>query len=236
MKKGILSLAIFLAASTSTAAGLEVGVKSVRLDAAGENLIVDVFHGGGCAKHKYELQIGACMERFPVSCSATVVDKGDPDPCEAMIYATAVFPLAKYKLNESYYSRADLNFETYDSSGKKKTISVTLPEANGGGGGQPGGSGSSIVSCVTHTGSKLTIDASAKSATLVATDGQTHKMRITNVDSLTLESNPPISENIYSLNDGRKIETWFRGDEKSGHGKFIRVDGSRSPEFTCKEN
>ena len=32
-----------------------------------------VRHGGGCGDHEYKLEVGACMETFPVRCGFAIV-------------------------------------------------------------------------------------------------------------------------------------------------------------------
>lgn len=105
-------------------------VTSVRLDAARENILVDVSYGGGCKKHTFDLKMGACLESLPVQCTAKLVEKveGGFDGCEALIHTTAVFNIKKLGLYGDYFSggtliiTGDKNWEGKASSGK-----ITLP-------------------------------------------------------------------------------------------------------------
>jgi hypothetical protein len=103
MKKMLMVGVLSLMATQSFGAE----VKSAKLDASKKNILIDVTYGGGCGKHDFSLQVGACMETSPVKCSAQLVHKTD-DACEAIIGETIVISLEKARLTDSYYKRASL--------------------------------------------------------------------------------------------------------------------------------
>ncbi len=119
MKRIVLSLASFIVASSSFAAE----VKSARLSANGKNLEVDVFYGGGCKEHNFTLQVGGCLESFPVQCGVELVDNTHDDFCEALVGKTVVFSLKKYGLTDSYYSGARLSI----NGDNETSATVILP-------------------------------------------------------------------------------------------------------------
>ncbi|MCM2324036.1 MAG: hypothetical protein NDJ90_12320 [Oligoflexia bacterium] len=83
-------------------------VKSARLDAQKQNILIDVVYGGGCGEHEFSLKmVGGCLETYPVRCTAELVERTN-DMCEALIADTVVISLEKYGLNDSYFERATL--------------------------------------------------------------------------------------------------------------------------------
>ncbi len=105
-------------------------VKSAKLDSSKKNILVDVVYGGGCKKHVFALEVGACLESMPVQCTAKLVETtiGGPDFCEALISETVVLPLKKYGLNDSYYAGGKLTI-TGDRgfTGEPSQATVRLP-------------------------------------------------------------------------------------------------------------
>lgn len=103
MKK-LLSIALLtLMASHSFAAE----IKAARIDAAKENILIDVVYGGGCGKHDFSLKIEGCMESYPVQCRAQLVHVSQ-DFCEAIIHTTIAIPLAANDLLNGYYNKGSL--------------------------------------------------------------------------------------------------------------------------------
>lgn len=216
MKKLIVLFSSLLVVSTSFGAT----VQSAKI--VGDQLIVTVRHSGGCGTHTYDLDLQGCAETFPVQCQSKIIHRSD-DACEALITRQAKFSLKKLGLTESYYSNGSL--EINGSQGSSAT--VQLPGAQS--------SATGIINCVTHTRSKLKIDAKKKLVTLTAVDGRVAKYTITKVKSMSLESHPPIEQTTYSLDDGRKIIVNFRGQEIEGDANFVRVNGEYSPDFACQK-
>ena len=115
----------FALASLAFSASASAEVVGARVDAARGLLLVDVSYGGGCLEHKFKLEVGMCMETFPVSCSASVVDVTEGvDMCEAIIHQTVEFGLKENGLTDGYYSGGTLTFKGYDN----ESFSVRLPK------------------------------------------------------------------------------------------------------------
>lgn len=85
-------------------------VLSAKLDASKKNILVDVRYGGGCKKHEFSLKLGACLESYPVQCSADLIEtiEGGFDACESIRMETAVISLKKAGLTDTYFERARL--------------------------------------------------------------------------------------------------------------------------------
>lgn len=221
----IFTKTLVLIALSSPALATEV--RSAKLDTNGENIIVNLTYHGGCAQHKFELNIEPCAESFPAQCKATVVDVSKQiDRCEAIVPATVVFNIAKHGLNKPYYSGASLSI----SGATSAAATITLPKV-GVAKGKP--VSANKINCLTHTGSALVISPSEKSVSLKSTDGKSAIFQIVNVHSISIETMHPIDQNTYTLNDGRKIVTEFSSGTRKGTGQFVRVAGDRSPEFQC---
>lgn len=121
---------IALALAMSSLSSFAATVHSAKLDATKENILVDVSYGGGCKKHTFSLNMKGCAESFPVKCQAQLVRKtvGGFDMCEAIIGETVKINLAKYRLDESYYSRGSLTITgDMNSNGKPSSATVILP-------------------------------------------------------------------------------------------------------------
>ena len=105
-------------------------IKSAKLDSSKNNILVDVVYGGGCKKHVFTLEVGACLESLPVQCTAKLVEKtvGGPDFCEALISETVVISRKKAGLDDSYYAGAKLTI-TGDRgfTGEPSQATVRLP-------------------------------------------------------------------------------------------------------------
>lgn len=211
MKKFSLFVVSAVVLSTSSFAATVKGAKII-----GDQLIVNVRHGGGCGDHKYDLKLEGCFESMPVQCNAKLIHKSN-DPCEAIISREAKFSLKKLGLTGDYYAGGSLTI----SGDQGSSATVTLS----------GSSEVGVVKCTTHTGSKLRIDSNTGTVTLKTTAGESASYEITDVRALSLESNPPIAQTTYSLDDGRKIVTEFVGSSDEGTGHFIRTNGQASPDF-----
>lgn len=121
--KTFLVLALSLISSSAFAVG-KPNVNGARYNAAKQSIDVDVSYGGGCEEHAFKLEIGMCLESFPVQCSAEVLDvSAKPDFCEAFLHQTVSFKLADYGLNDNYFSGALI---TIGGEGKEGA-SVRLP-------------------------------------------------------------------------------------------------------------
>lgn len=105
-------------------------VKSAKLDSSKKNILVDVVYGGGCKEHVFSLELGACLESYPVQCTAKLVEKtiGGPDFCEALISETVVISRKKYGLDGSYFEKAKITI-TGDRgfTGEPSSATVRLP-------------------------------------------------------------------------------------------------------------
>lgn len=107
-------------------------VKAAKLDASKKNILVDVVYGGGCKKHEFTLEVGACLETYPVQCTAKLIEKtiGGPDLCEALISETVVLSLKKYRLDESYYTGGSLTIlGDRGFTGEPSQARIRLPKA-----------------------------------------------------------------------------------------------------------
>ena len=121
-------IALVLALSSFSA--FAATVNSAKLDANKENIVVNVTYGGGCETHTFTLNVGGCFETYPVRCSAELVETitNGMDICEALINKDVVINLAKYCLDDSYFSRGSLTI-TGDKTmtGKPSSATVRLP-------------------------------------------------------------------------------------------------------------
>ncbi len=121
---------ITLMLALSSLSSFAATVHKAKLDAKKENILVDVSYGGGCKKHTFTLNVGACMETYPVRCTAALVEKtvGGLDMCEAIISETVKINLAKYRLDESYYAGGSLTITgDMNMNGKPSSATVVLP-------------------------------------------------------------------------------------------------------------
>jgi len=82
-------------------------IKSAKLDAENEYILIDVTYGGGCGDHKFSLKARSCFETAPVQCKANLIEDTH-DPCEALISGTVVIPLQKYGFTDPYYKDGTL--------------------------------------------------------------------------------------------------------------------------------
>jgi hypothetical protein len=123
----LIALLAFAFAFNATAAE----VKSAKLDSSKKNILVDVVYGGGCKKHVFKLEVGACLESYPVQCTAALKHStiGGPDLCEALISETVVINLKKAGLDDSYYAGGKLTI-TGDRgfTGEPSQATIRLPK------------------------------------------------------------------------------------------------------------
>jgi hypothetical protein len=221
MNKKFLFITLVSLFSVSSQA---VEILSAKLDASKTNLIVTVAHGGGCGDHSYELKMGVCLESMPVQCQATIKHMTN-DFCEAIISREAKFSLKKYKLTDKYYAGGKLTI-TGDS---KSSATVILPSGSSS---SSSSSSTKGIRCTTHTGSELVI--TTKKVTLVTTNNDVAEYAVTDTRFVSIETMPSIDQTTLKLDDGRSIVLEFRSGSNTGTGEFIRLDGTRSPEFTCQ--
>lgn len=121
---------IALALALSTLSSFAATVHKARLDAAKENILIDVSYDGGCKRDTFSLKLKGCAESFPVQCQAELVHKtvGGLDMCEVIISETVKINLSQYRLDESYYSRGSLTITgDMNVSGKPSSATVILP-------------------------------------------------------------------------------------------------------------
>jgi hypothetical protein len=203
-----------------------VEVVSAKLDAAKENIIVTVRHGGGCGDHKYTLVMGSCQETFPVQCSASIKHMTS-DMCEAYLTKEATFSLSKNGLKDKYYDGANLRIVGDNNS----SAALTLPKTSSANVVTP--ASGKKVRCVTHTGSELGIGEGK--VVLKTTDAKSAEYKIVKTEMRSIETFPSIDQMTYKLDDGRSLQTEFTSGKKTGTGQFIRLDGTYSPEFACSK-
>jgi hypothetical protein len=97
-------------------------IKGGRYNPSTKSIELDVGYGGGCGEHNFSLEVGGCLESFPVSCTVELVHSSD-DPCEAYLMETVSISLASAGLDDSYYSGASLEIK----GGNDSKVDITLP-------------------------------------------------------------------------------------------------------------
>ncbi len=105
-------------------------VHSAKLDKTKKNILVEISYSGGCKTHKFNLKMGACLETYPVTCSAELKETtvGGPDLCEALVGETVTLNLSQYRLDEAYYAGGSLTITgDNDANGKPSSAIVVLP-------------------------------------------------------------------------------------------------------------
>ena len=122
MKRFILTALVTLAATQSFGAV----VKSARLDASKRNILVDVTYGG-CGKHEFTLEVGACGDR-PAYCLADLVEK-TTDMCEKLIVETVVLNIEEAELSNRFFSGATIEIQGDQDwrTKKRSSAKVVLP-------------------------------------------------------------------------------------------------------------
>ena len=85
---------------------------------------IAVSYSGGCATHRFRLEIGDCLEIFPAICrDAKLFDLTTTDGCKANIRETIKINLSEAGLNTDYYTGAII---TINGSGES-IATITLP-------------------------------------------------------------------------------------------------------------
>lgn len=107
MKKFVFVFLSALVSMSSFAAQVE-NASVITRDDGSYALSIDVRYTGGCKKHQFQLQVGACFETMPVQCEARLVDLTSGDFCEAIRYETVEIGLDEAGLVESYFSNGSL--------------------------------------------------------------------------------------------------------------------------------
>ncbi len=90
------------------------------------NLEISVSYGGGCEEHAFKLEVGSCLESYPVQCREAKLIHTMPngfDACEAYITETVIISLEEAGLSDSYYTRASLIINGSNDS----KVAVSLP-------------------------------------------------------------------------------------------------------------
>lgn len=123
MKGLILTAFVTLAAAQSFGAV----VKAARLDSSKRNILVDVTYGGGCGKHEFSLEVGACGDR-PAYCLADLVEK-TTDMCEKTVVETVVLNIEEAELSNRFFRGATIEIQGDQDwhSRKRSNAKVTLP-------------------------------------------------------------------------------------------------------------
>ena len=102
--KSVLSLFFVTLLASETFAAT---IRAARIDDSGRNILIDVTYGGGCGKHDFSLKLHACLESYPVQCSADLIEKTN-DVCEALVSSQVSINLHQYGLDDRYFSRGTL--------------------------------------------------------------------------------------------------------------------------------
>ena len=120
-------LAFFLLFSSLTARA--ANVTGAKIDASGDNILVDVVYGGGCAIHHFSLKLGFCARgREYLKCSAYLheVIEGGADMCEAIKHETAVINIKENGL-ENYRGSKFTIYGDRSFNGVQTSVGIWLP-------------------------------------------------------------------------------------------------------------
>lgn len=118
MKKLLIIAAISVLSIQSFAAE----IKGARVNMETSSIEIDVAYGGGCKEHKFDLEIGSCMESYPVQCLADLKHDSNGDFCEAYLQQTLSFSIAELGLTDSYYTNGSLTI--FGSNNSSATIKI----------------------------------------------------------------------------------------------------------------
>ncbi len=100
-----LILAITLVSASAQAAKVVSG----KFNEQKQAIELEVAYGGGCKEHKFSLDVGSCLESYPVQCvEVKLVDHTVGDNCEAYIHRVIELPLNEQGLDDPYYNGAAL--------------------------------------------------------------------------------------------------------------------------------
>ena len=83
---------LLLALAFLTTASHAVEVKRAAYDAKADTIEIDVVYSGGCEEHEFTLDLGPCMETYPMQLRAKLVDHNTTDFCDAIIGRTISLP------------------------------------------------------------------------------------------------------------------------------------------------
>lgn len=96
-------------------------VQKVALDGAKQNLEFLVGYSGGCAIHQFKLEVGSCLETYPVQCSARLIHRSNDD-CEAYLSEQVSINLKEAGLTDSYYKGASFTIYANDETNAIGTV------------------------------------------------------------------------------------------------------------------
>lgn len=105
MKNALVTLLLFAGFTTQAAV-----IQSAIYNAETNSIDMNITHQGGCKKHLFALEIGSCLESFPVQCrNVQLLEDSQGDTCEAANIPQSIsIPLSETALNNPYYKGATL--------------------------------------------------------------------------------------------------------------------------------
>jgi hypothetical protein len=197
LKVTLLSIVAF-----GASVGHAASVHKASYDPKTEIISVDVSYGGGCKEHVFKLQVGACMESYPVQCTVTLIDTTSGDFCEALISKTVTFKAAQYGLTDSYYDNASITIEGSDGS----KASFTLKRV-----GNNSSSEERSYSCPAGEGRFIVFKPEFGEVHFLNADGSEWKQHHDglNFEELVLESHPAQYKTTISDDEGNKVGSWL---------------------------
>jgi len=83
-------------------------IRDGRIDAETQEIVLKVSYGGGCGEHRFSIDVGSCLETFPVQCRDAQLIHSTNDGCEALIHKEIRITFAEAGLNDAYFERARL--------------------------------------------------------------------------------------------------------------------------------
>ncbi|CAF4728771.1 unnamed protein product [Rotaria sp. Silwood1] len=83
-------------------------IQDGRYNSKTKTIEINVQYGGGCAEHKFQLEVGTCLESYPVQCDAKLIDLTTNDYCEAFIQRKVLIGLHEAGLDNNYYTGASV--------------------------------------------------------------------------------------------------------------------------------
>ncbi|MFP5387393.1 MAG: hypothetical protein ACLGHN_15050 [Bacteriovoracia bacterium] len=107
-------------------------VTGAKIDSSGNNILVDVVYGGGCAIHHFSLKLGFCARgRDHLKCSAYLHEEieGGVDMCEAIRNETAVINIKENGLEEYRGSKFTI-YGDRSFNGTQTSVEVWIPRKN----------------------------------------------------------------------------------------------------------
>ncbi len=103
-------------------------IEDARFNTQTNQIELDVKYGGGCGEHLWDLEVGMCLESFPVQCDVKLVHLTD-DTCEGLRFETIKFDLAEVGLKNDYYVGASLSIFTVDYGRRSEAKYISLPRS-----------------------------------------------------------------------------------------------------------